>query len=306
MDEVYHNGEREIQAKVGEEMQANSNSRVITGSIIKGAINFIEKQPMAIVSSVDIASNVWASLLIGDYGFVTVPTPNGLSINKDFIYSNKDDIFFENIVSNNQIGTLFIEFHTRRRFRINGVASRTDTHINVAVLEAYPNCPKYIQQRVISTPTYFEGIEATKTFGNSKLSANLKEWIMSSDTFFVGSQSSNQKMDVSHRGGKPGFVEVLDDRTLKIPDYRGNSMYNTLGNFVENPKAGLLFVDFGQQKTMQLTGTVELLFDHVTDQDLVQTGGTGRYWLFKVGKWILTSNHHQVNWELMAYSPFNP
>lgn len=305
MSDIYHKGEKEVQSRVGEELQANSNGRVISDTIIRGAINFIEKQPMAIVSSVDNASNVWVSLIIGDYGFVSVPTANSLSLNKDLIYSDSDDIFFKNIRTNHQIGSLFIELDTRRRFRINGIASETDRNIKVEVQEAYPNCPKYIQQRVISAPENFNKIEAVKTTGK-ELTSDLKNWIQHSDTLFVGSQSTNQKMDASHRGGNPGFVEILDDKTLKIPDYKGNSMYNTLGNFVQNPNAGLLFIDFDNRKMLQLTGNAEIIFEQSTEEDLNKTTGTGRYWLFKVREWVITENHHNVNWKFMNYSPFNP
>jgi len=305
MNDVYHKGEKEIQTRVGEDIQANSNGRVITNTIIKGAINFIEKQPMAIVSSVNENEKVWVSLLVGDYGFVTVSAPNSLSFKKDKIYSDSNDVFFENILKNPSVGSLFIELETRRRFRINGNVKEVDNRIDLTVQEAYPNCPKYIQQRVISTPENFDRIEVYKTTG-SALTGNLKNWIQGSDTLFVGSQSTNQKMDASHRGGNTGFVEIVDNRTLKIPDYQGNSMYNTLGNFVQNPNAGLLFIDFDNRKTLQLTGKAKIIFEQTTEQDLIKTTGTGRYWLFEVSEWVVTADHHNVNWKLMSYSPFNP
>lgn len=113
-------------------------------------------------------------------------------------------------------------------------------------------------------------------------------------------------MDASHRGGNPGFVEILDDGTLKIPDYQGNSMYNTLGNIAQNPHTGILLIDFQKGETLQLTGSAELLFGQQTDYERQKTTGTGRYWLFKTQQWIHTRNHHQVAWEFLDYSPFNP
>lgn len=305
MNEVFHQGERAVQERAGEQLQAGKNSRAIASSIIKGAFNFIEKQPMAIVSSADGEGQVWVSLLIGDFGFVTVPDANSLSINRGMIYSDADDIFFQNLKGNPNIGSLFIELDTRRRFRINGSATQNGDRLDVAVAEAYPNCPQYIQRRVISTPENFSKASAEKVRGTS-LSKDQKTWISSSDTLFVGSQSAHNRFDASHRGGNPGFVEVLDNHTLKIPDYRGNSMYNTLGNFVQNPSAGLLFIDFQNRKTLQLTGTAELLFDQTEEQDLLKTGGTGRFWLFRIKESIETTNHHHVNWKFMSYSPFNP
>ncbi|MBU2525387.1 MAG: pyridoxamine 5'-phosphate oxidase family protein [Bacteroidetes bacterium] len=305
MESVYHSGEKEIQKRVGELLRAESNGRVITNTIIKGAINFIEKQPMAIVSSVDNKNRIWTSLLIGDHGFVTVPTQNNLNIDIEKIHSDPHDIFFKNISDNGNMGSLFIEFETRRRFRINGAAKVSENQIELTVKEAYPNCPKYIQQRVISRPEGFKKTNAIKTMGR-KINDDIKRWITSSDTLFVGSQGQSLSLDASHRGGPPGFVEFVDKQILKIPDYVGNSMYNTLGNILQNPNVGLLFIDFNKGKTLQLTGKASILFEQQNASDLIKTTGTGRFWLFSPEEWIITENHHDVSWELLSYSPFNP
>ena len=303
--DVYHSGEKEIQKLTGEEATGNANGRVITDSIVKGAINFIEKQPMAIVSSEDENQQIWASILIGDFGFTKVPDANTIIFNKEVIYSSHQDVFHYNIQQNQEIGSLFIELATRRRFRINGTARLNNENIEVKIREAYPNCPQYIQRRVISMADQFSKTEAVTSTGN-ELTNEIKTWIVSADTMFVGSKSSEGKMDASHRGGNPGYIEVLEDNVLKIPDYQGNSMYNTLGNFVQNPAAGLLFIDFEKGETLQLTGKATLLFNQSSPKDLEKTTGTGRYWLFKTERWIKTEKHHKVNWEFIDYSPFNP
>lgn len=305
MNEIFHNGEKEVQKMVGEEMIGISNGRIINDTIVPGAINFIEKQPLAIVSSTNNLGQVWASVLIGDFGFVKVPNPNTLVLDKNMINSSKSDVFYQNIQDNPEIGSLFIELASRRRFRINGISSKNGSNIEVGIQEAYPNCPKYIQRRVISFPGHFKELNPNTSHGE-QLGRVEKDWINSADTLFVGSRSIEGRMDASHRGGNPRFVELLDDNTLKIPDYQGNSMYNTLGNFVENPNAGILFIDFEKGATLQLTGKAELLFNQKLEDDLQKTTGTGRYWLFKTEQWIRTENHHQVDWELLDYSPFNP
>jgi len=83
-------------------------------------------------------------------------------------------------------------------------------------------------------------------------------------------------------------------------------MYNTLGNILQTKKAGLLFIDFENKRTLQLTGKAELLFDQHTELDTQKTTGTGRYWLFSTIKWIQTDNHHPMDWEYLDASPFNP
>ncbi|MEA1785446.1 pyridoxamine 5'-phosphate oxidase family protein [Arenibacter sp. GZD96] len=305
MENVYHQGEIQIQEKVGESLMAQSNGRVISRNIIKGAVNFIEKQPMAIVSSVDHYNQVWVSLLIGDYGFVSVRDEQELLFDKTKIHSDPKDIFFNNITSSGPVASLFIELETRRRFRINGTVTNNGHLIKMLVLEAYPNCPKFIQQREISVPEHFKKTSPLKMTGKT-LPESLMRWIMTSDTLFVGSQSAHSRLDASHRGGPSGFVEILDDQTLKIPDYPGNSMYNTFGNIHQNPNVGLLFIDFEKKKTLQLTGEAELTFNRTTPLDMLKTSGTGRYWTFKTKQWILAENHHEVVWKFLSHSPYNP
>ena len=118
MNDIFHSGEIEIQERVGEKMIATSNGRIVSDRIIAGAINFIEKQPMAIVSSTDATGQVWTSLLIGDFGFAKVPDPTVLVFDENMIRSTKNDIFYQNIKEHPEIGTLFIELESRRRFRI--------------------------------------------------------------------------------------------------------------------------------------------------------------------------------------------
>lgn len=305
MEDIFHSGERQVQRMTGEAIIANSVGRIVNDVIAGGAINFIEKQPLVVVSSIDSIGHVWASLLIGDFGFAKVSTPKILVFDNDIINSNKEDVFYKNIAENPEVGSLFIELSSRKRFRINGNTSINENKIEIKIQEAYPNCPKYIQRRVISLPEHFEETTSKITTG-TKLNNEHKDWIIKADTIFVASSSTDMKMDVSHRGGKPGFIEILDNDTLKIPDYRGNSMYNTLGNFVQNPNSGILLVDFEKGETLQLTGEAELLFEQNTDEDNIKTANTGRYWLFKTNQWIHTEKHHKVDWELLEYSPFNP
>lgn len=305
MENTFHEGERKVQERIGETLIANNNGRLITNTIIKGAIPFIEKQPMVIVTTSDENQNVWASILIGNYGFVKVPNSNALSFDLNEICSDKNDVFYENISNGSQIGTLFIELATRRRFRINGISSFKNNKIEVSIVEAYPNCPKYIQQRIIHNPDTFQNVNPQKEKG-TVLNQTLNDWILNADTFFLGSYSNEGRMDASHRGGKSGFIEILDSTSIKIPDYPGNSLYNTLGNIAQNSKTGLLFIDFKNKRTLQFTGSAKLLFDQTSEEDIEKTGGTGRYWVFKILKWVVTNQQHNVNWEFTGYSPFNP
>ncbi len=215
------------------------------------------------------------------------------------------DIFYSNIAHDNQIGSLFIELTSRKRLRVNGSVRVDNSTIEFNVEHAYPNCPKYIQRRVISMPEYFEKTQSKSTEG-IELNEDIINWIKGADTFFVASAGLDGRLDASHRGGNPGFVEITENGLIKIPDYPGNSLFNTLGNIQQNPRAGLLFIDFEKRQTLQLTGSTSLLFDQTSPIDLAMTRGTGRFWLFQHARWIHTIEHHRVGWNFLDYSPFNP
>ncbi len=305
MDEIFHSGELKIQEITGEREGAKMNRGVISNTVFPGAVHFIEKQPLVVVSSKDDHGQVWASVLVGEPGLSSVPDTKTLLINLPHLRSTREDIFFENITRNPEVGTLFIEPATRRRYRINGRAGSIPDGIGIQVQEAYPNCPKYIQRRVVTFPETEKQKGLLITMGVS-LGEDERKWIGSADTFFVGSSSEDGRMDVSHRGGNPGFIQFLEDGSLKIPDYSGNSLYNTLGNFHQNPNGGLTFLDYNSGACLQLTGRVTFLFDQQRPEDMERTTGTGRYWLFKIEKWQRIDNHHHATWEFSEYSPFNP
>lgn len=78
---------------------------------------------------------------------------------------------------------------------------------------------------------------------------------------FVATADAEGRPDCSYKGGMPGFVRIVGDRTLCIPDYDGNGMYRSWGNVLVNPHVGLLFIDFEEQDRMRVNGCAELLAD---------------------------------------------
>jgi predicted pyridoxine 5'-phosphate oxidase superfamily flavin-nucleotide-binding protein len=85
-----------------------------------------------------------------------------------------------------------------------------------------------------------------------------RAFIQRSAMFFIASADAQGRPDCSYKGGLPGFVRVLDGRTLAIPDYDGNGMYRTWGNVLVNPHVGLLFLDFEAPKRIRVNGTATL------------------------------------------------
>ena len=301
----YHAGELEIQERVGVLNEGAQNARVIQDSIIKGALRFINQQSMAVLGSLDDDQNVWASVLLGKPGFMQAEDEQNVTFDLPSMAQNEHDPFWENIRKRPDVGMLVIELASRRRLRINGAIGReSEGSLRLHVKESYPNCPKYIQRRQITTSLDRFDMPASASAGGEVLDQSQRAIITKADTFFVASVHPERGVDASHRGGNAGFVKIVDDRTLRIPDYQGNCMFNTLGNFVVTPRAGLIFLDFDASRTLQLIGRPRIQFD--VDGWAKETGGTNRFWEFQIDRWLEINHLPELNWSFLDYSPHNP
>jgi predicted pyridoxine 5'-phosphate oxidase superfamily flavin-nucleotide-binding protein len=194
-----------------------------------------------------------------------------------------------------------IDLATRRRMRINGKAERLgEDIIRVQIEQAFSNCPRYIQARVPSSVLPATPPSATRSHF---LSESQKQRIASADTFFIASAHPQSGADASHRGGNPGFLHVEGDRRLVIPDYNGNSLFNTLGNIHLNPHAGLLFVNFESGRTLQLTGRATINWDR--DAASLYPGAE-RLVEFDIDEVLETEQALRLGFKLESYSPHNP
>lgn len=303
IENPFHEGELLVQQQAGETAKGEQNGKIIADSIPKGALKFIEQQSMVILGSVDEKQNIWASILFGA-GFVRAIAPQTIEINRQQVFENPEDPFWRNIQQENRIAMLVIELETRRRLRINGAIAPTSANkLSLQMIESYPNCPKYIQRRQLSVDLS-SGDRSFTVKSGAILTLQQQKLIESADTFFVASFHSTRGVDVSHRGGNSGFVQLISDRTLRIPDYNGNGMFNTLGNLIVNARAGLIFIDFNRSYTLQLIGEAEIIWD-LEERDY-PTGGTKRYWDFKIKSWLQTDLPQTFNQEFIDYSHHNP
>ena len=81
------------------------------------------------------------------------------------------------------------------------------------------------------------------------------------DMFFLATVAADGQPTCSYKGGDPGFVRVVDDRTLVFPNYDGNGMYLSMGNVAETGAVGMLFIDFEAQRRMRVDGVARMVFD---------------------------------------------
>ncbi len=104
------------------------------------------------------------------------------------------------------------------------------------------------------------------------LGEHAREFIRRSPFLCIGSQHPDGKADVSPRGDPPGFVKILDERTIAIPDRPGNNRLDTLANIVANPNVGLLFVIPGFEDTLRINGQAALTRDPEILKDMAVAG----------------------------------
>jgi predicted pyridoxine 5'-phosphate oxidase superfamily flavin-nucleotide-binding protein len=286
--DVFHEGELAIQRRADSVAQASNSGRLIADTIIPGAIKFVDKQPFVVMGSVGEQQNLWASILVGHHGFMTAAS-QGVDVDLSQTLRIDDDPLWQNLVNDPRIGMLVIDLQSRARLRINGrVVFPTSDLLHVDVQQSYPNCPQYIQRRIYRPSTDPDNNPRPVRHDGAELNHDGQQWIAGADTLFVASEHPSGGVDASHRGGNPGFIQVVDPTRLRIPDYAGNGMFNTLGNFAVNPRAGLIIPDFENGRTLQLTGRADILWD--VDDPENETGGTGRYWDFRIDRWVQIEN----------------
>ncbi len=107
-----------------------------------------------------------------------------------------------------------------------------------------------------------------------RLDAHARDFIARSPFLCIGTQAPDGRADVSPRGDPKGFVQVLDDRTLLIPDRPGNNRLDTLSNIVANPSVGLLFMVPGFDDTLRVNGTARITTDPALLAGLAVNGRT--------------------------------
>lgn len=300
----WHAGERLLQMRMGvAERMEQFGRKVIRDFMPEQHRLFYAQLPFVVAATVDDAGAVWASLLSGDPGFAHSPDPRQLRIDASIDSSNP---IAAGLGVAAPIGLLGIELSTRRRNRLNGSIIAADAAgFTVQVVQAFGNCPKYIQTRDFAGRSETVSVAPAVAERGNGLDARAAAIIANADTFFVASyvdtdgDVTQRAVDVSHRGGKPGFVRI-DGDVLTIPDFTGNLHFNTLGNFLLNPRAGLVFVDFDQGDLLHVTGRTEIIFD---GDEVRSFEGAERLWRLHVAQRVFRRGALPMRWRFGTASP---
>jgi uncharacterized protein len=251
----FHRGEIAVQEQAGVRSAAEEVGEGILDHVVPAAKEFLERRPMAVLGSVDGDGHVWASVVTGAPGFIRLVDDHTIRI---AARQSSGDPLFDDLAKEHHVALFAPDFVTPRRLRVNGLGVIEDGQIYIRTDEVYGNCRRYMQERIFLGPWPIPPQDEISATRGSVLSAQQQAQISQADTFFIATDHPKHGADVSHKGGRPGFVQIAGPRRISYPDYNGNHMFNTLGNIMVNPKAGLLFIDFDGGRTLQLSGSASI------------------------------------------------
>ena len=296
---IWHAGEKAIQERVGvADRMEQIGERVVRDHMPDQHRAFYAQVPFIVLGSVDPRGDAWATLVAGEPGFIASPSDRILEI---AVRPDLGDPARAGTRDGDALGLLGIELHTRRRNRANGIVRGSDDGtLRLEVDQSFGNCPQYIQLRdaaFIRDPREpFAGVVED----GPTLDAAARRMIAAADTFFVASyaeRADRRQVDVSHRGGRAGFVRVAEDGTLTSPDFAGNLFFATLGNILLNGKAGLVFADFATGDLLQMTGDAEVVLD---SPEIAAFQGAERLWTFRPRRVVRRRGALPLRWTFRA------
>jgi uncharacterized protein len=312
----FHAGEQRVQSWVGVRDQVERAGRnMIREELSDPQRQLFQALPLLVVGSLSASGCVWASLLSGEPGFVRSPSPKLLQVRAEPLLG---DPLAEQLAIGAPLGLLGIQLETRRRNRANGrIIERDAGSVTVQVEQSFGNCNQYIQAREPHFDRSLLLAAAPPSPESARLSPRAVALLAHTDTFFIATASASaagsadgangpdgaadgEGVDVSHRGGRPGFVRVSEGTptTLTIPDFRGNFIFNTLGNLQVNPRAGIVCADFNTGDVLSLTGSAQVIWD---GPELAAFEGAERLLQFQVKSGVFLE--HALPLRFQGFSP---
>lgn len=266
---------------------------------------FFESLGYVFVGALDARDWPVATIISAPPGFVQAPDENTLAIRG---LPSPGDPAAVAIRTGGDVAFLGIDLATRRRNRANGVILDVSAAgFTARIQQSFGNCLKYIQRRSAIPRAVASGaIEFSE-----RLSCAAHALISAADTLFVASRSRAQireigKVDVSHRGGLPGFITIDEEKNIAIPDFPGNGYFNTLGNLLGDSRAALLFIDFERGDLLQLQGRVTIDWAGAkAGHDKTNPSTAGRFWRFQTQRAWHRRSALPLQWQFIDQSPYS-
>jgi len=281
-NDPFHVEERALQERMGVREQARQRGAMSIRPFMPDQHQrFFEALPLAFVATLDDAGDPQADVLVGRAGMLRAVTPTLL-----VVYGTPREHALRSLRPGAPLGLLGIDFTNGRRNRANGLVERHEGEgVGLRVTHSFGNCPRHIHVR------RFNPVGPTTT-----AAIDPRTLVETAATFFIASRSAELDpsrgggVDISHRGGAPGFVRWVDDDTVVFDDVPGNNFFNTLGNIASDPRVSLLFVDFDCGRQLRIAGDAVLVTSMAARQVRVRVRRTT----------LISDEIPELRWPLVA------
>ena len=258
---VFHEGERRMHAKLGvSDRLRDLGARMIRDHMPDQHRDFFEMLRLVHLGAVDSDGHPWAITRTGCPGFIQSPDDKTLKMTSTSLAGEPQNL---DLSADAKVSVLGLEMETRRRNRMNGTVTQShDDTMTIAVDQSYGNCPKYIRTRTL---VQHHSKAAPSVTRKTHLESQFLALVQSADILMLATRAPELSddpragVDINHRGGSPGFVRVLDAKTLLLPDYKGNNFYNSYGNILLDDRVGLQFFDFETGALLNIKGTAGVI-----------------------------------------------
>jgi predicted pyridoxine 5'-phosphate oxidase superfamily flavin-nucleotide-binding protein len=280
----WHDGEARMHNLLQVPSQGNPTSTMLTPQ----ASFMLQKGSLLALGTLDSQSRPWTTLWSGSPGF-SEPLGGGFIGTRTLVDAAHDPVvqalvgevedgeMLQPKDGGKMLAGLTIDLLTRQRVKIAGkmiAGTIREVHVEfeesqddvkapikqkqiqlvTKIDQSLGNCPKYLNQYELQPAI----VGPSLTSNGSALTEEGRALINKSDMFFL-TTSTQQDMDVNHRGGPSGFVRIISSNQIVYPEYSGNRLYQSLGNLQVIPKIGITFPDYETGDVLYITGTTEIL-----------------------------------------------
>lgn len=209
---------------------------------------FFADLPLLFIARLDATGAPQAAMLTHPAGFIYTDNAAYLGIDTRVLANWP---LWEALQPGDRIGSLGLDFATRRRNRINGtVVACDDAQVVIEVAQSFGNCPQYIRR------FHWQGLPA-EAVTVTPLTQVPAEVLAECQTFFIATGNGDLGLDISHRGGPAGFLRQQGEQ-LVFADFPGNRYMNTLGNLLLAPRCALLLTDFIRGEAIHIQGEAQV------------------------------------------------
>ncbi len=300
---VFHQGEVSLHKSLGiKDRLEDLGKRMIRDYMPDQHRTFFEQLSWVHLGAVDSQGHPWAVVRTGEAGFLNTPDDKTLSIRSIALPGEPEDL---QLSVGSKVSIVGLDPATRRRNRLNATVFKNTKDLLVFhVDQSFGNCPKYIQKR---DTDFTAKIPASVLSERTSLDQTDTEILNRADTLYIASRTDQftddprRGVDINHRGGLPGFVTIIDDATIEIPDYKGNNFFNTFGNILQDSRVGVQVIDFTTATLLNLQGNAEILTLENTELPPPDTGRRLRISLQSVSR---GTGAFPYSLSEVEYSPF--